>query len=156
MMDEVRPIHVLAATPEHAAYIADMHGALFERAWDAEGVRRLLEHPASVALVAQIGSAAHPAGFAMAHLTADEMEILSVGVRRDWHRQGIGRALVAGLIDVARPRDVKRVFLDVAESNVAAVALYSGLGFTGMGRRKNYYSHADGTREDALLMVHEM
>jgi ribosomal-protein-alanine N-acetyltransferase len=51
---------------------------------------------------------------------------------------------------------VHRLFLDVAESNSAAIGLYARLGFTQMGRRKAYYAHADGSREDALLMVYDV
>jgi ribosomal protein S18 acetylase RimI-like enzyme len=35
----------------------------------------------------------------------------------------------------------------------AARALYARSGFVEMGRRRGYYSHADGRREDALTLV---
>jgi len=149
-------IRVRQAGPEYAGDISALHGRVFEKAWDAEGVRRLLEHPASVALIAAMESPGGAAGFILAQLTADEAEILSLGVASISQRSGVGTQLVRGLIDTAQRKGVKRVFLDVAASNEAALGLYAKLGFAQMGRRKDYYSHAGGRREDALLMVRNL
>jgi len=143
----------LAATPEQAEALSQLHGQLFEKGWDADGMRRLLEHPACVALVATTRQPPSLIGFIIAQLAADEAEILSIGVGRDWQRQGVGRALAEELIASARRKEATRLFLDVAESNQAALALYTSLGFTRMARRKDYYLSPDGRREDALLMV---
>jgi ribosomal-protein-alanine N-acetyltransferase len=155
-MVEHPEIRLLAATPEQAGPLSALHVQLFEKGWDADGVRRLLEHPACVTLVATTRRASAMVGFIIAQLTADEAEVLSIGVDKTWQRQGIGHALVEALIGVAKRKEVRRLFLDVAESNRAALALYAGLGFTRMGRRKDYYLHTDGRREDALLMVREI
>jgi ribosomal protein S18 acetylase RimI-like enzyme len=40
----------------------------------------------------------------------------------------------------ARAAGAKKLFLEVAASNEAAVGLYGALGFTAVGRRLNYYS----------------
>jgi [ribosomal protein S18]-alanine N-acetyltransferase len=149
-------IRVRQAGPEYAGDISALHGRVFEKAWDAEGVRRLLEHPASVALIAAMEPPGGVAGFILAQLTADEAEILSLGVASISQRSGVGTQLVRGLIDTAQRKGVKRVFLDVAASNEAALGLYAKLGFAQMGRRKDYYSHAGGRREDALLMVRNL
>jgi ribosomal-protein-alanine N-acetyltransferase len=149
-------IRLQQATPEFAGDISGLHGSLFEKAWDAEGVRRLLEHPASVALVTTVERPWRVIGFILAQLTADEAEILSLGVAATSQRAGIGRRLVQGLIDTAQRKGVQRIFLDVAAGNVAAIALYQTMGFAHMGRRKEYYSHAGGEREDALLMVRDL
>jgi ribosomal-protein-alanine N-acetyltransferase len=47
---------------------------------------------------------------------------------------------------------VKSLFIEVAISNPAALALYGSCGFKEAGLRKNYYQHGDGAREDALIM----
>jgi ribosomal-protein-alanine N-acetyltransferase len=44
------------------------------------------------------------------------------------------------------------MFLEVAEDNLAARALYDGAGFAVAGRRRDYYGHADGSRSDALVL----
>ncbi len=149
-------LHLQPATPEFAGDISALHSSLFEKAWDADGVRRLLEHPASVALVATAERPWRVIGFILAQLTADEAEILSLGVGVMSQRAGIGKMLVQGLIEMAQRKGVKRIFLDVAASNAAAIGLYRAMDFAEMGRRKEYYSHNGGRREDALLMVRDL
>jgi ribosomal-protein-alanine N-acetyltransferase len=148
--DELR---LLVAAPESSADIAALHASLFERAWDTESVRRLLDHPACLALVALEPEQRRTVGFIVAQLAAGEGEILSLGVEAALQRRGIASLLVETLLEMAQRRDVRRLFLDVADSNSAAISLYERLGFAQMGRRKAYYLHADGRREDSLLMV---
>lgn len=152
-MPERAELRVLVAASDHASGIAALHATLFEKAWAAEDVRRLLEHPACLAFVGLDVLEAKVVGFIVAHLAAGEGEILSLGIRRDKHRQGVGRLLAQALIDAARRKEIQRLFLDVGENNAPAIALYRRLGFEQMGRRSAYYLHADGTREDALLMA---
>ena len=45
------------------------------------------------------------------------------------------------------------MFLEVAETNTAAIRLYEAAGFKVMGRRPNYYLEENGRRVDALMMV---
>lgn len=149
-------MRLLAATPEHAEVLSQLHSRLFEKGWDADGMRRLLEHPACVALVATAVPFDIVAGFIIAQLTADEAEILSVGVDKTWQRHGMGRVLVEAMVGLARRKEARRVFLDVAASNHPALELYASLGFTRMGQRKEYYLLPDGRREDALLMVRQI
>lgn len=155
-MPQASDVRLLAAMPEQADALAELHRQLFEKGWDADGMRRLLEHPACVALVATARSPPKLIGFIIAQLTADEAEILSIGVDKNWQRQGVGGALVEALIGLARGKEARRLFLDVAESNQAALALYARLGFMRMGQRKEYYLFPDGRREDALLMVRSL
>lgn len=156
MPEKRHQVRLQQATPEFAGDISALHGSLFEKAWDADSVRRLLEHPASVALVATAERPWRVVGFILAQLTADEAEILSLGVAATSQRAGVAKRLVQGLIDTAQRKEVKRIFLDVAAGNAAAIGLYRGIGFAEMGRRKEYYSHAGGRREDALLMVRDL
>ena len=53
----------------------------------------------------------------------------------------------------AAARGATRVFLEVAEDNLAARALYERTGFVEAGRRPGYYAAADGGRRDALLLA---
>ncbi len=45
-----------------------------------------------------------------------------------------------------------RVFLEVAEANVAARRLYAAAGYRESGIRKGYYRHAGRPAEDAVVM----
>ena len=76
------------------------------------------------------------AGFLVSRTVADhEREILNVAVAPADRRRGIGRALVEN--ELARGRGA--CFLEVRESNLAAINLYVSMGFEIVGKRPNYY-----------------
>lgn len=148
-----RHVSLLWAGPDRASDIAALHAQLFDPPWNAESVVQLLDHPASTSLVALTGQPKEVAGFVVAHLAADEAEILSIGVAPKHQRRGIGRQLVEALIRAVRRADVKRVFLEVASDNAPAAALYRRLGFEETGRRKDYYERKGGVAVDALTLA---
>lgn len=80
---------------------------------------------------------------------ADEIELLFVATAPPWQRRGIARDLLNQVLAAVRAEGAVRALLEVRPSNGAAVALYSSLGFSEIGRRRRYYD--DG--EDALLMA---
>src|SRR5690606_32388544 len=92
-------------------------------------------------------------GFILMRVAADEAEILTLAVRPAARRAGLGGRLVGEGVLTATARGAGRVFLEVAEDNAAARALYARTGFAEAGRRRGYYARADGGRRDALLLV---
>ena len=75
----------------------------------------------------------------------EESEILNLAVDPAFRGRGFAKALVQGAI-----RRLPGVwFLEVRESNAAAIGLYKSLGFQAAGRRENYYS---GPAEAAIVM----
>jgi len=150
---DYRHVSILWAGPEHAAEIAQLHAGLFEKPWDAQAVGQLLKHPGSTSFLARLGSPPHAVGFIMSQLAADEAEILSLGVRKDRQRHGIGRRLVEALARAARKAEARRLFLEVGRSNAAAIGLYTALDFREVGLRKGYYEHAGAPPEDALILA---
>lgn len=148
----LRHVSLLWAAPERSAEVAALHGRLFDPAWEAKAVRELLEHPAATSLIAVAGNPKVVVGFVIGQLAADEAEILSVGVTPEWQRAGLGKMLVEGLIRASKRGEAKKLFLEVAEDNMAAGALYRGLGFIEVGRRKKYYQRSGGATVDALQL----
>jgi ribosomal-protein-alanine N-acetyltransferase len=146
-------VSLLWAGPDQAGAVAALHVQLFDPPWDEAGIRALLDHPASTAFVAMVGNPKMAVGFVMGQLAADEAEILSIGVAKAWQRKGIGRRLVDGLVRAVARAEVKRVFLEVAADDAAALALYRRLGFTETGRRKGYYERKGGPPVDALRLT---
>ncbi len=88
-------------------------------------------------------------GFVSGRQALDEGEILNLAVHASWRRQGVGKALVQTLLEVFQQEAVVQVFLEVRESNIAAIEFYKGLGFRPMGKRKDYYRNPT---EAALLL----
>ncbi len=78
-----------------------------------------------------------------------ESTLENMAVAEPWQKQGIGgRLLSAGLL-WCRAHAAARVFIEVRESNRAAIALYERAGFLVAGRRPGYYRDP---AEDALRM----
>jgi ribosomal-protein-alanine acetyltransferase len=93
--------------------------------------------PTTLAFFGEI--AGTPTGFIIGRHAADEGEILNLAVSASSRRQGQGHALVDQLLNGFREHSVVRVFLEVRESNSAAIAFYKKLGFCLSGRRVSYY-----------------
>jgi len=91
-------------------------------------------------------------GYAILMPMAGEAELLSIGVAAVQQRMGLGRAMLSEMLNVARDRNMKRVFLEVRSSNIAAIALYRSAGFSEIGLRRGYYQSANGS-EDAITMA---
>lgn len=129
-----------------AQRLAALHATAFDPPWHAA---------AFVDLLGQAGVFAveSPDGFILMRAVAGEAEILALAVRPDARRGGQGTRLVAEGVAGASVRGADRVFLEVAEDNAAARALYAHTGFVEMGRRPRYYARPDGSRVDALLFT---
>lgn len=140
----VRPL-----TIRDAAEAAGLEARAFTDPWPAASFAALLPQPHVVALGA-VDDAGALAGYAIGTVAADEGEVLNLAVREESQRQGLGRELTTRLLEQLESRGARSFYLEVRESNGAAIALYGVLGFTPLGRRKGYYR---APREDAVTMV---
>ena len=91
------------------------------------------------------------AGLAVLRMAAGEAELLTMAIRPELRRRGLGRRLLAEVVTRAADYGADVMWLDVRVSNAAAIALYRAAGFVEIGRRKDYYRTAIG-REDAMMM----
>jgi len=91
-------------------------------------------------------------GLAVLRAAAGEAELLTLAVSASERRRGVGATLLAQVFDWARARGAGEVFLEVADGNIAALALYEKLGFEQVGRRKDYYASPRGQKISALVM----
>ena len=147
-------VSLLWAGPEQAADIAKLHAQVFSPAWSEERITKLLEHPASTAFISvHSGPPRTPIGFVLAQFVADEAEILSIGVAPDWQKKGVGRRLIDGLARALQRAEAKKVFLEVAADNDAALQLYSKAGFLGTGLRRGYYERPGAAPVDAVTLA---
>ena len=126
--------------------LAAIHAEAFETPWDAASLSALLASP-GVFVVAEAD------GFILIRVVADEAEILTLAVRPSARRGGLGARLVEAAVVRAAALGADRMFLEVAEDNAAARALYARAGFHEAGRRRGYYARADGSWEDALVLA---
>jgi ribosomal-protein-alanine N-acetyltransferase len=89
------------------------------------------------------------AGAVASREAVGEAEILNLAVAPAWRGRGMGRRLMETALEEAISAGVRRVFLEVRESNAGARRFYLRLGFAEAGRRRGYYQHP---AEDALLL----
>ncbi|MBS3798176.1 ribosomal protein S18-alanine N-acetyltransferase [Pseudoalteromonas sp. BDTF-M6] len=88
-------------------------------------------------------------GFYVAEQAGPDITLMDICVAPSEQGQGLGKVLMQSLIKDSTARNAELMFLEVRESNTAAIALYEAYGFITNGVRKKYYP--DG--EDALLMM---
>jgi len=120
---------IRAATSDDLAAIATIQAASPEASqWDPAGY---LDYDCLVAVEND-----HVAGFLVSRQTTPgEREILNVAVALSERRRGIARRLIAAELERVRGQ----WFLEVRESNIAALNLYKACGFQEAGRRNSYY-----------------
>jgi len=88
-------------------------------------------------------------GYGGVLLILDEAHVMTLAVREDLHRRGLGARLLLELIRASEAKGARFLTLEVRKSNLAAIELYAGFGFQIMGERKNYYLD---NLENALIM----
>jgi [ribosomal protein S18]-alanine N-acetyltransferase len=88
-------------------------------------------------------------GYLLYWHVVDEGHVINVAVAPQERRHGIGRALVAHLLEHARTNGIVKLLLEVRASNAAAIGLYDSAGFARFNVRERYY----GDGEDAVEMM---
>lgn len=121
--------------------------ASFDDPWSEEMFRREFHLEQSQIWVAKMGEAI--VGFLCFWVFSQRSEILNIAIDPLYRRVGIGTLLMERFLDYVRGNDIHEVFLEVRESNEAAIRLYHRFGFKICGKRKGYYRAG---KEDALLM----
>jgi ribosomal-protein-alanine N-acetyltransferase len=131
--------------PADPALLARLHAQAFAAPWSEAEFADLLKQAGVLAVV-------ESDGFILIRVVLDEAEILTLAVRPDARRAGLGGRLTGQGALAAAADGAVRLFLEVAEDNTAARALYDRAGFRQIGRRKAYYAAPDGGRTDALVL----
>lgn len=145
-------LHVEPARSEDAEAMARLHAQGFYRGWPREDFAAFLAEASTPAYVA-CDARRRVAGFALLRVGADEAELISIAVDPKWRGKGIGAALMRAALDDLRTTPARRLFLEVAIDNPAAVSLYKRLRFAEIGRREAYYARATGAPATALVMA---
>lgn len=91
-------------------------------------------------------------GFCILQVVLDEANLLLMAIHPSQQGKGLGFELLDQSIAMLK-NDPVQIFLEVRESNSAAIALYEKADFHQIDTRKNYYPLADGGREHAVIMV---
>jgi len=134
----------------HVAQIAQLEKICFSDPWSERSIASELDNQLAFWLVATEGE--NVAGYIGSQTVMDETDMMNVAVHPDFRRQGIAEALIHSLVEQLKAMGSHCLTLEVRASNAPAIALYEKLGFSEIGRRKNYYRNP---REDALILRKE-
>ncbi len=132
--------------------VTQLEAESFTCPWSAESFAHLLERDGCELWVLDDREAG-VVGYGVLWCILDQGELANFAVAPSHRGKGHGGRLLARMLEVAREREVERIYLEVRVSNAAAIGLYHGFGFTDLGRRKKYY---DKPVEDALIMALEV
>jgi ribosomal-protein-alanine N-acetyltransferase len=151
-----QPLSQIALDSAAAADVARLHGqGGFARGWSSTECESLLadRHVCADGARARDGRIA---AACLSRQAGDEAEILVVLVEPALRGMGAGHALMETHLNNLTRRGIRRVFLEVDETNVPALALYARHGFVEAGKRPGYYPKADGTRATALVLRRDL
>jgi [ribosomal protein S18]-alanine N-acetyltransferase len=131
---------------EDIAAVYKIECDLFRDPWSFESFLRDVNDE-RIAHTFVLTSGTEITGYAVCWKYAAEVHIGNIAVARKWQRQGLGGYLLNRVLEYFS--DARSSYLEVRESNQAAIHLYKKFGFEILYLRKAYYP--DG--ENALVMV---
>lgn len=129
--------------------VAEIERQSFPIPWSgAAFIDELTRNPRALYLVVRDGLG-KMVGYGGMWLVCDEAHVTNIAVLSNCRRQGVGTAIMVGLMGLAQSKGASRMTLEVRVSNRPAQELYAKLGFVPAGVRPRYYMD---NREDALIM----
>ena len=134
------------AKKEDAACLAMLSEKNVEPSWRENDFLEAMNNPQALVFLYEEKAVL---GYIVCYFAADEAEISSIAVDRDFRRRGIGDCLLSDASDYLQEKKVTRMFLEVREHNDGAISFYRKNGFSDVGRRRNFYKNPT---EDALIM----
>ena len=136
---------------EDAAAAAEIEYQSFPDPWSQNGILDTVSNPSTVCLLAE--KAGKAVGYLFAYRAGDEAEIARIAVAGEQKRQGVGKSLMRTLEEIGKKKQIRRLLLDVPESNREARAFYEKMAFQEDGIRRGFYQDPP---EDAVLMSREL
>ena len=124
--------------------LSNLHQKCFpNKPWSADDFRDLKKSGCEIIMSEN--------GFIVYRIAVDEAEIITIGVNPEMRRKGIASAMIGIIEKTLKNQGVKKIFLEVALTNISAKKLYENCGFKVVGLRPKYY---DGV--DAILMAKDI
>ena len=133
--------------PEDLAEVCKIEKDNFSLPWSEKSFWESMEREDTVFLVALEDEKV--VGYIGCYCIAGAGEITNVAVKASHRRKVIGGKLLQKLYEKGAALDTQEYFLEVRESNEAAIGLYLRQGFVKEGIRKNFY---EKPVENAVIM----
>lgn len=117
--------------------------------WSAGSFRSEAEKENGIVLYIEDESSGRIAALLSGYYAVGEGDITSAATAPEYRRRGLAMRLIGEFAELL-PEDAENIFLEVRESNSAAIALYEKCGFKRLSLRKNFYTDPD---ENAIVMM---
>ncbi len=145
------PEDIIQCGIEHADLLAEMHLRSFPgAAWKAKDISAILVQKTNSGFI--YCRDRNPVGFILWQEVAGEAEILTFCIDPGFRGRGFSKKIIHVMLKKFKQASVTKVFLEVSEENMIALALYQVMGFREIARRSKYYHKPDGTTVDAVVM----
>ena len=136
--------------PFEEKYLDDVYEiekACFSHPWTREDLKKQLDIDTSRFLVAVENEKA--VGYMGLQIFSGEGYVTNIAVLPEYRQRGIATALIEKQLE--SPMDF--ITLEVRESNIPAIKLYTKMGFKNMGIRPKFYSNPT---ENAIIMTRKL
>lgn len=140
-------VSIRRMTEADASAVASISTAAIQDSWTEKAFIDIVQNPVYLNLVAKTNDII--IGYISVSMAADEADITNIAVDSRYRRNGIADKLLQCTFEYASNEGINKIFLEVRQSNLPAIALYEKNDFITLGIRKNYYSNP---KEDAIIM----
>ncbi|XOV78488.1 MAG: ribosomal protein S18-alanine N-acetyltransferase [Aestuariibacter sp.] len=94
-------------------------------------------------------------GYYVGLLVSVEATLMDIGIDESMRGNGLGKLLLQRFLRECNAKQAQEAWLEVRQSNAAAIKMYQDFDFQLIETRKDYYP-AEGGKEDALIMKLEL
>jgi [ribosomal protein S18]-alanine N-acetyltransferase len=148
MLDAVPDVLIRPMAESDVSDVIAVERASYQFPW-SEGIFRDCLRVGYVCRVVTVGD--QVIGYGVMSVGAGEAHILNLCIGDPYRCRGVGKRLLASLVERGTAAGMSEAFLEVRPSNTAAIRLYLAVGFEQVGMRRGYYQ-AVGGREDAAVL----
>lgn len=148
MMQKISEEVISGIKAEDIPEIAQIEKKCFSEPWSEQLIRGSYLRKDHYFIVAKKNNKI--LGYAGMYFAFSEAYMLNIAVKSEFRGLGIGYQLLGNLFSFCNKNNLEFLSLEVRSSNDGAIRLYKNMGFSQVGRRKNFYKKPN---EDALIMT---
>lgn len=141
-------INIKRALCENAYEIFSIESKVSNNTWSLKSYKNDISNQNSYYWIANIDE--EIVGYIGILKVLDEVQVTNITVDVKYRGLGVGNKLLKTSIDYSMKQNVKKLILEVRQSNIKAINLYKKFGFEILTIRKNYYTD---NNENAFLMI---
>ena len=130
-------IEIVRLEEKHIPDIMKVEYASFSIPWSEKSFRDDLKNSIATYFTAICNEVA--VGYIGMWQIAGQSDITNIAVLPEYRRNSVASKLLSSLIEFCRENELDPITLEVRETNIPAINLYSKFGFKKIGERKKYY-----------------